>query len=171
MPVINYLWSKECTLVDQGHHACEHCPSWNAVQQNDYHLNSICLMATIKFIVTICKKNCNIVTWIVNYLIASIPHNKLYVITIFNWLPPISFSAGSAGYKQQRLFLQAGWLAVTESVKTGNSKHRVSLTQTSGLASSFLHPSPDSWQEVSLPLHQLSDKTAVAKRSQNTTSV
>lgn len=62
MPVINYLWSKECTLVDQGHHACEHCPSWYAVQQNDYHLNSICLMATIKFIVTICKKNCNIVT-------------------------------------------------------------------------------------------------------------
>ena len=96
MPVINYLWSKECTLVDQDHHACEHCPSWYAVQQNDYHLNSICLMATIKFIVTICKKNCNIVTWIVNYLIASIPHNnlphnKLYVITIFNWLPPNFF--------------------------------------------------------------------------------
>ena len=56
MPVINYLWSKECTLVDQDHHACEHCPSWYAVQQNDYHLNSICLMATIKFIVTICQK-------------------------------------------------------------------------------------------------------------------
>jgi len=55
------------------------------------------------------------VTWIVNYLIASIPHNnlphnKLYVITIFNWLPPPNFFLCRFCWVQAAKVVFTGWM-------------------------------------------------------------